>query len=169
MNALKVALVLLVSELLWFLGLMYLRYESFNPDGSRKKEIIEPNAEIRAAQIKSHSEGLYRDVDLFLKISLAIFGGIAFMAITKSIDTPLDVTQKFIGLGFNLQLYTAIFTALFIFIHKRSVVLRWPRRYNWWEVFLWGETWGVFFGLLFSYYAYFVVQSDILKMLQRLR
>ncbi len=163
----KLAVAVTFILFIWFAGLFLFRFESFRADGKRRKKLLGENNEIRADQLKTHSEALYRDVDLFLKVSLAIFGGIAFIAISRSAEIPIEIATRLISMGFNLQLYTAIFSVLFILIHKRSVILRWKYRFMWWEIFLWGETWGIFFGMLFSCYAFLIAQPEILALLNR--
>jgi hypothetical protein len=151
----------------WVSGLLLVRNEFFLPDGKRRKPLPTENEDHLYESIRAHNDGLYNDVNLFLKISLAIFGGISYLAISDSKLNNIEITLKLARFGFSLQLYTAIFTMIFILIHKRSVIYRWKNRFSWREPWIWGETWGIFFGMLFSSYAFFVAQPEILKVIKQ--
>lgn len=97
---------MIVSILVWICAVLALRAESFKSDGRRKKALpIPPNSKTPDKdlydQCKYHGEGIYKDLDLFFKISLAIFGGIAYVALTDTTKVNQVLAKEFIGWGFG--------------------------------------------------------------------
>ena len=165
---------LLIAVGVWVCALLALRCESFRADGARKFPLplsttsTSPEKDLYE-QLKFHGEGIYKDLDLFFKISLALFGGIAYVTLSESVKSNPGLVSELLQWGFWLQFFAAIFTAVFVLTHKRSVILRWSKRLPWWHVFLWGETWGFVAGMTITSYAFFVVQgrlSSVLKLPQ---
>lgn len=150
----------------WFFAMFLLRTESFHATGGRRIPLpIESNTPSSDKDLydqrKYHGEGIYRDMDLFFKISLALFGGVAAIALSKSATENPRLTRELIDWALWIQMFSAIFTAIFVLAHKRSCVLRWKNTFPMWHVLLWGDTWGYIAGMSVSFYAFFVVGPTI--------
>jgi hypothetical protein len=162
---------LAIAIWIWVCALLALRWESFRPDGSRKIALpvstgsTTPEKDLYE-QLKYHGEGIYKDLDLFFKISLALFGGIAYITLSDSAKTNPALVRELVDWGLWLQFFAAVFTAVFVLTHKRSAILRWKTRFPWWHVFLWGETWGYVAGMAITFYAFFVVGPRLIQLLK---
>ncbi len=152
------------SVIIWVLFMLRFRYESFEDNGDKKVNLTTViDSDKKDEQIKNHNEGIYKDLDFFYKISLAIFGGIAFILLQVNKDGSLPILEVLILWGFWLQFFTAVSLSLMVVAHKRSIILRWQKRFRWWEIFLWGDTWGYIAGFGLTLYALLIARPYLLQ------
>lgn len=155
---------LIAAIAIWFIAMITIRFESFNSCGCRKIPLPTTNEILLSEELRKHGEGVYKDLDLFFKLSLAIFGGIAVLLLTNYPEDKLPLVKGLIEFGRWLQLFAAVFTAIFVISHKRSSVLRWKKRFPWWHVIYWGETWGFISGMAITFYFFFVASPLLITL-----
>ncbi len=132
---------LLISLLAWLFLMLALRRANFREDGTRRKEAPLKGGDKRSDEIQYHNAAIYRDVEFFFKISLAILGGVAYLSIQA---TPVghEVVSILLRAAGLLELLAAIIFSMFVVYHQKSKIERWTNRYEWWHPILnWQEYW----------------------------
>jgi hypothetical protein len=107
-----------------------------------KRRFAARGGEKRSEELKYHNEAIYRDFEYFFKVTLAILGGIAFVA-TREKVTAAEVTTLLLSSAGGLQVVAGVIFALFIFFHQKSKIERWDDYFSWWEPVFWQECWMV--------------------------
>ncbi len=146
----------LLAVAFWIFVILLFRYESFNSDGTRKLPVITSDASLRSTELAKHGDGVYKDLDLFFKLSLLIFTGIIVLLLKDSPSEKVPLIKELVEYSRWLQFFSLSFSTLFVLTHKRSSILRWESRFPWWHILLWGDTWGFISASLISFYFIFV-------------
>ncbi len=128
--------VLLVSAG-WVAIMLALRAWNFAPSGGRNDVPRDGTAEITAKQIEYHNNAAYRIFEFFLKIALALLGGVAYLSQAPTSANSVLLVRA----GAWLLLLSAAVFSLGIVVHQKSKIERWPRRYNWYQPLTWFELW----------------------------
>lgn len=77
------------------------------------------------AQRRYHNERVYWHIEFFIKITLAICGGLIYIAINKNLI--LDDYNKLIVLGCILEFLVGIYCSRFIYLHSLT---KWKKQLN---------------------------------------
>lgn len=124
---------------LWSLGMLGLRRANFNSHGERVRE-IRGKDELRSKELEYHNLAIYRDFEFFFKATLAMAGGIVFIATQPSVGV-LAVSRTLLQLCGWLQVVTGLLFGTFVFFHQKSKIERWDTGYAWWQPWTWQECW----------------------------
>jgi hypothetical protein len=141
-------LALVVAVVVWEALLLLIRAKNFNPPGDRRVSVR--GGDRRSQEVEYHNLAIYRDFEFFFKVTLAIVGGIAFVATRPA----ADITERsaiLMALGGWLELLAGIIFSGFVFFHQKSKVERWESRYAWWQPLTWQEFWMVATMLVVSF------------------
>lgn len=103
------------------------------------------------AQIQYHNERIYKNLEIFLQVTLALCGGLAYLAVNKISASP-DAVSIVIRLAAFLQLLVGAYTVVAIFHHVVSKVRRFTDKSS-----LLRKS----FGWLEPYMTLFIVSSSV--------
>jgi hypothetical protein len=95
----------------------------------------------------AHSERIYKDFEMYLKVMLAIVGAVGYVRLTK-FDDPEAARQGMQYLG-ALSLFVMTIFCIFILCHQGSKVRRW-KNIEWPKAVFWQELWACIAMWLFS-------------------
>ena len=123
---------------LWLGGMLLLRHRVW-PTATNRTDSI---AGTESGEIKYHNEAIYRDFEYFFKVTLALLGGIAFVA-TRPEPLQAKIISVMLSSAASLQLIAGAVFSLFIFFHQKSKIERWKNRFAWWKPLTWLECWMV--------------------------
>ena len=140
------------NELLWnifvpifagafvFIAIMIILQKiKFRKDVERKNDWRKLTPELLNAQIEYHNNSIYKAFELYLKLILAIIGGIAFVSVTK--DKNIENLKIIVWAGgLIIYLITILFCALII-THQKAKIKRWKESFKWFEALMWSEFW----------------------------
>jgi len=127
------------SYLVWALAARHLRtvYE-------REKDSDPADLRRYAEERRYHNEAIYKDFALFVKVTLALTGGLIYLALRFDAELPLLIA------GGSLQCLVGLLSAYSIFSHQRSKAKHWKaledneHPSNKWRIYpgflLWQET-----------------------------
>lgn len=93
----------------------------------------------RIDNIHRQSERVHQVFEFYLKATLAILAGYAFI-LTTNTTQGLAVRLLLEAAGW-LQFGIGAAFSFIVFLHLRSKVHRWTHRYRYWEPLLWMECW----------------------------
>ena len=139
------AITALAGISVWWIIMMLLGLHNFKRDGDRwirRFPMRGADEEIRADEIKYHNEAIYGDFAFFFKVALPILGGTAYI-VTQEKVFSVDAAKLIIQVGGWIQVLAGCLFALFITIHQKSKVERWPIRFSFWGPVTWQECWMV--------------------------
>ncbi|MCX7112196.1 MAG: hypothetical protein NTX45_19125 [Proteobacteria bacterium] len=110
-------------------------------------------------QIQYHNERIYKNLEMFLQITLAICGGLAYLAVNKISANP-EAISIVIRLAAYLQLFVGAYTVIAIFHHVISKVRRYANKSSLIrKSFGWLEPYMILFvlsiSLIIAYFAWF--------------
>lgn len=116
-------------------------------------------------QIQFHNERVYENLKIFIQITLAICGGLAYLAVNK-VSGNVESVRSLIELAAWLQLSLGFYTSLAIMFHQYSQIRRYEDKTNLFKKsFSWLEPYMVFFimgtSLLIARVAYFELGPGI--------
>lgn len=126
----------MVGLIVWHVAMILMRTANWNRSGVRIKKIKSPEA------LEYHNKAIYSDFEYFYKVTLAILGGIAYVA-TREKPLLADVNSILLLAAAGIQLISGIIFPLFIIIHQKSKIERWDRRFTIKEIAFWQECWMV--------------------------
>ena len=131
---------------LWFMGKFL---EANFKDGVRKdpdKRKLSDHPELLSQQIEYQNKATYRALEFYLKVLLAVLGGVAYVVLSQGSLTGNGRLFVYTA-GWIVLLVTCLF-CLMILVHQRSKIERWQFAYKCWEPLLWNETWFVVAGVV---------------------
>jgi hypothetical protein len=102
----------------------------------------------RGSETKDHSERIYKDFDMYLKVMLAIVGAAGYVRLTQFGSDPNTARQALVYLG-ALSLFVMTIFAIFVLCHQGSKIRRWTE-IEWAKAVFWQELWACFAMWLFS-------------------
>jgi len=121
---------------LWVVSMVVLRYFYFKGNATRDIEL--PCEQLSKAR-EYHNNTIYRLFEFYVKVILALFGGVAYLMIQK--NPPAAIAGPLLNLaGWLTVLVTFLFSVL-VWGHQKSKVEKWTRRYSWYEPLFWNECW----------------------------
>jgi hypothetical protein len=125
--------------LIWVLVCLVLRASNFAPDGSRRHNKHKTEDDRRRSEvIEYHNNAIYRAFEFYIKITLAVFGGMAYVVTSDKVSAK-NVVHTLLDAGSWLLLASAIVFSLVVAMHQKSKIERWGKPYAWWEPLLWIE------------------------------
>lgn len=127
--------------LAWWFLLVWGVLRDWDSEENRKLRSQKP--ELLSEQKQYHNTQIYRDFEFYVKITLAIVAGVAYVLCR---DCPGFAHNGTVGrvlilAAGGLEALAGILLAHFVFFHQRSKLLRWdpkPKCANAWK---WQETW----------------------------
>jgi len=140
-----------------------LKWYYFNDKGENIdiEWIKSSNEEILNKANEYHNKATYKALEFYIKVVLAIFGGMAYLALN-----PNNNSKTLIEAGeVILILITILFCALII-VHQKSKIIRWTLPYKWYSPLLWNEYWFVTISITLAFFTchlmaqYLVVKSN---------
>ena len=90
----------------------------------------------RGKETNEHSERLYKDYELFLKVMMALVGAFGYVRLSHNGALARDAM---IGIG-SIGLLVAVTMSIFVICHLGSKVRRWEN-IEWGKAFFWQELW----------------------------
>ena len=88
--------------------------------------------------IEYHNNAVYRAFEFYIKITLAVFGGMAYVLTSDEVSAK-GVVRTLLDTGSWLILAAALVFSVIVFMHQKSKIERWVTKYAWWESLLWIE------------------------------
>jgi len=88
---------------------------------------------------KEHSERIYRDFEFFVKIFIALVGGVGYLRLKEFAASPELARQAMKAAGL-VGLFTMDTLALFVICHQGSKIRRWEK-VEWGAIVFWQEIW----------------------------
>jgi hypothetical protein len=96
-------------------------------------------------QIQFHNERVYENLKIFIQLTLAICGGLAYLTVNK-VSGNIESVRSLIELAAWLQLSLGFYTSIAIMFHLHSQIRRYSDKTNLFKKsFSWLEPYMVFF------------------------
>jgi len=130
---------LLGTTILFVIVMVILRSINFNKKGERRNDWRKLTNDLLSAQIEYHNKSVYKAFEFYVKIILAIFGGISLIALTEQ-DNGLN-TKILIQTGGLMTVGVTILFCVLVIVHQKSKIERWKKSFKWYEVLIWNECW----------------------------
>jgi len=143
MNTISIAMISFVgSSIIFVLACLIVRCARFPTGNDSEPDSLHGNRPERIANIRDQTERVHKAFEFYLKVTLAILGGIAYLVSSAKNGQSEATAELLVAAGwFELMIGTAF--SVIVFLHMKSKIARWSRRYSWWEPFLWMECWFV--------------------------
>ena len=117
--------------------------------------------ELLSSQIEYHNKAIYKAFEFYVKIMLALLGGISFIALTKS-DNTTNV-NILIQCGGIITIGVTFLFCVLVIGHQKAKIERWEKRFKCYEIIFWNELWFVSTSIAFASFVYFVVINKIIN------
>jgi hypothetical protein len=128
-----------VVALIWVLVCLALRSTNFDADGRRRRDIHTTEDDNRRSEvIEYHNNSVYRAFEFYIKITLAVFGGMAYVVTSDKVSAKA-IVHTLLDAGSWLLLAAGVVFSVVVFMHQKSKIERWQTRYEWWESLMWIE------------------------------
>jgi hypothetical protein len=137
-----------------------LRSKNFDKSGKQKNTWRKLTPELLNSQIAYHNNAIYKAFEFYIKIMLALLGGISFIALTKQ-DNAANVNILIQCGGIFILGVTFLFCMLVIG-HQKAKIERWEKKFKWSEILMWNELWFVSISATFAFFVYFFVINQII-------
>ena len=102
----------------------------------------------RGNDTKEHSERIYKDFDMYLKVVLGLIAAFGYIRLEQLEKHPVVARQALLAIGW-ISLFVMVVFCIFIICHQGSKVRRW-QEIEWSKAFLWQELWACLAMWLFS-------------------
>jgi hypothetical protein len=102
----------------------------------------------RNGDTKEHSERIYKDFEMYLKVTLGLAAAFGYIRFDKFTVQPQLARQGLIGIG-SISLLVMTTFCIFIVCHQGSKVRRW-RNIEWRKAIFWQELWACLAMWVFS-------------------
>jgi hypothetical protein len=106
------------------------------------------NGEDRGLETKDHSERIYKDFDMYLKVTLGLSAAFGYIRIDNYKGNEELAGQALIVIG-GIALLTMTVFSIFILCHQGSKIRRWEN-IEWPKAIFWQEIWAILAMWLFS-------------------
>jgi hypothetical protein len=159
-----IVLATVISIVAWVIGMLIVRGSNFTKKGKRRFPARGEEGEVRSSEIKYHNEAIYHDFEFFFKVTLAILGGTAFV-VTSTDVRPTNAVSLIIQTGGWLQFLAGLLFSVFVFLHQKSKIERWERRFAWWQPITWQECWMIISMLVISSAFCFIVVPELVALI----
>lgn len=102
----------------------------------------------RGSETKEHSERIYKDFEMYLKVTLGLIAAFGYIRLDKYADQPELARQalQIVG-GISMTVMTTF--CVFVICHQGSKIRRW-KTIEWNGMFFWQELWACIAMWLFS-------------------
>ena len=134
-----------VSGLIGFFAWLFIMYvlcimnfrNGVRKDSDRRK--LSEHPELLSQQIEYQNKTTYRALEFYLKVLLAVLGGIGYVVLFKS---PLSESARLFvdAAGWIIVLVSGLFCTM-VLVHQKSKIERWLFGYRLWSPLFWNETW----------------------------
>ncbi len=98
--------------------------------------------EERIQNIRDQSDRVHRVFEFYLKVTLAILGGVAYL-VSNAKPGNSQATSRLLAAAGSLELLIGVTFSVITFLHLKSKIARWSRSFSWWEPLVWMECWFV--------------------------
>jgi hypothetical protein len=124
----------------WLLIMGWLRQINFTSETSRRGDNkCELTPELRSKEIEYHNLASYRALEFYVKVMLALLGGIGYLALTKNFRD--NTTRLLAELGGGIVVLVSFLFCIMSLAHQKSKIERWQRRPGLLSPLVWNETW----------------------------
>ena len=124
---------------LWILIMAILRARNFRINGENRANWRQLTPELRSHEVEYHNNATYKAFEFYIKILLAVVGGVAFVA-TRT-EKMSENAKSLVDAGsWAIVVVSGLFCFL-MFSHQKAKIERWQRRYHLLDPLLWNECW----------------------------
>lgn len=102
----------------------------------------------KGEQTKDHSERIYKDFEMYLKVVLGLTAAFGYIRFEKYVTNPALARQGLVLVG-GISLLVMFTFCIFIICHQGSKVRRWEN-IEWSKAIFWQELWACLAMWLFS-------------------
>lgn len=102
----------------------------------------------RGSETKEHSERIYKDFEMYLKVTLGLVAAFGYIRLDKYLDQQELARQALQVVGGISMMVMATF-CIFVICHQGSKIRRW-KVIEWQGMLFWQELWACFAMWLFS-------------------
>ena len=95
--------------------------------------------DIKQRSIQYHNEAIYKDFTFFIKVTLVLMGGVAYLLINP--PKSHESMKQLLVFAALFQFVIGILFAILILFHQKSKIERWERKPKLLEPLLWEECW----------------------------
>jgi len=149
-----------IAFLVWMSAMWWLRCQNFNDKGVRMKDWRKLESQLLSEQIQYHNEATYKALEFYVKVLLAVTGGIAYLKLSKESNAHFAAVLTDAG-GWIISLVSALF-CLMSFTHQKAKIERWALGYGFWSPLFWNETWFFISGVIIA-----ICSRGIVALLQK--
>lgn len=93
----------------------------------------------RGGDTTAHSERIYKDFEMYLKVTLGLVAAFGYIRIEKYTGNPEIARQALILIG-GISLFVMVTFCIFVISHQASKVRRW-KNIEWGKAIFWQELW----------------------------
>ncbi|MCL1967961.1 MAG: hypothetical protein FWF65_00100 [Bacteroidetes bacterium] len=151
----------LCTAILFVIVMLSFRWQNFEKSGERKNDWRKLEPDLLSSQIEYHNNAIYKAFEFYIKIMLALLGGISFIALKKP-DNTLNV-NVLIQCGGMINLGVTFLFCMLVIGHQKAKIERWKKRFKCHEIIFWNELWFVCTSVAFASFVYFIVISKIIN------
>lgn len=144
-----------ISFLFWLGVMVLIRNRTFFKDGTRIEPFSDIEQSVLSTERLSHNEKIFKTLELFIKLTLTLIGGVVALLLSSLSDKKVLV-ELVLKTAPWIQLFSAIFCAIIIMSHQYSIIKRWNKAYPIWHIPLWGTSWGFLLGMAFTFFLFFI-------------
>ena len=149
----KIALFLLVVTGGYVLAMFALRKANFNEEKTAKRKHKNSDNEVRLNGIKFQNEAIYKLFEFYVKITIALFAGIAALSLKELGEEEVRIVLLK-GVSY-LHVVVAVLISIAIVVHQKSKIERWTEWFSLYECLMWVEYWFVISMAIISSGAHF--------------
>lgn len=102
----------------------------------------------RGGDTTAHSDRIYKDFEMYLKVTLGLIAAFGYIRIDKY-DDNLEIARQALILIGGIALFVMAIFCIFIISHQASKVRRWEN-IEWGKALFWQELWACLAMWLFS-------------------
>jgi hypothetical protein len=102
----------------------------------------------RGKETKEHSERIYKDFDMYLKVALGLSAAFGYIRFEKMKDAA-ELGRQGLQVVGGLALFVMVIFCIFVICHMGSKIRRW-QNIEWGKALFWQETWAVLAMWFFS-------------------
>jgi len=125
----------------------------------KKKINGRPNLkdELRSSQIEYHNNAIYKAFEFYIKMMLALLGGISFILLTKQDNSNNENINILIQCGGIFIFCITLLFCMLVIGHQKAKIERWTKKFKWHEIIWWNELWFVSMSIALAIFVYFSV------------
>jgi len=120
------------------------------------------NPDVKQRSIQYHNEAIYRDFTFFIKVTLALMGGVAYIVVFP-VASPILLKKFLLIIASYFQFIMGLIFTVFVLFHQKSKIERWDKKPGMMEPLLWQEFWIVIAMMVISSDLTFVLLPELAR------